>query len=100
MPKLKRNDKRRMSNHPSYFFDCSQAKERYNLTNRKKLSPKAIDRFAGKLLAQAKSKYDRGALTERLNALFDYMANSGNELVIKNGLAHIILTTKMLEVKK
>lgn len=74
--------------------------QRYNLTNRKKLSPKAIDRFAGKLLAQAKSKYDRGALTERLNALFDYMANSGNELVIKNGLAHIILTTKMLEVKK
>lgn len=54
--------------------------QRYNLTNKKTLSSKAIDRLAGKLLANSKSKYDKGALTERLSALFDYMANS-NELV-------------------
>lgn len=54
--------------------------QRYNLTNKKTLSSKAIDRLASKLLANSKSKYDKGALTERLSALFDYMANS-NELV-------------------
>lgn len=54
--------------------------QRYNLTNKKNLSPKAIERLAGKLLSNSKSKYDKGALTERVGALFDYMANS-NELV-------------------
>lgn len=54
--------------------------QRYNLTYKKILSPKAIERLAGKLLSNSKSKYDKGALTERLSALFDYMANS-NELV-------------------
>ena len=54
--------------------------QRYNLTNKKNLSPKAVERLAGKLLSNSKSKYDKGALTERLSALFDYMANS-NELV-------------------
>jgi hypothetical protein len=54
--------------------------QRYNLTNKKNLSPKAVERLAGKLLSNSKSKYDKGALTERLSAFFDYMANS-NELV-------------------
>ncbi len=43
--------------------------QRYNLTNQKTLSQKAIDRLAGSLLTKAKSKYDKGALTERLSAL-------------------------------
>lgn len=50
--------------------------ERYNLTNRKMLSPQAIERFAGSILSKAHSKYDKGLLIERLTALFDYMANS------------------------
>ena len=73
-----------------YILDTKEYKEviklvdqRYNLTNKKNLSPKAIERLAGKLLSNSKSKYDKGALTERLSALFDYMANS-NELVWKD----------------
>ena len=71
--------------------------QRYNLTNKKKLSPKAIDRLAGSLLAKSKSKYDKGALTERLSALFDYMANSDElvwEDVMKTSaeIAHDILS--------
>ena len=50
--------------------------ERYNLTNRKMLSPQAIERFAGSILSKAHSKYDKGLLVERLTALFDYMVNS------------------------
>ncbi|MBQ4057533.1 MAG: hypothetical protein IJD40_01225 [Lachnospiraceae bacterium] len=46
--------------------------QRYKLTNKKKLSPKAIDRLAGKLLTKASSKYDREQLTTRLTALFDW----------------------------
>ncbi len=87
-----------------YILDTKEYQEiikivvqRYNLTNKKKLSPKAIDRLAGSLLAKSKSKYDKGALTERLSALFDYMANS-DELVwedvmkISAEIAHDILS--------
>lgn len=50
--------------------------ERFELAGRKELSPKAIDRLAGRLLDKSNSKYDRELLTERLTALFDYIANS------------------------
>lgn len=70
----------------NYILDSKEYQEiidivdqRYNLTNKKMLSPKAIDRLAGRLLSKASSKYDREQLTTRLTALFDYMANS-NEL--------------------
>lgn len=87
-----------------YILDTKEYQEiikivvqRYNLTNKKKLSPKAIDRLAGSLLAKSKSKYDKGALTERLSALFDYMANSDElvwEDVMKTSaeIAHDILS--------
>ena len=87
-----------------YILDTKEYREiinivdqRYKLTNKKKLSPKAIDRLAGKLLTKASSKYDREQLTTRLTALFDYMANS-NELdwsdVMKSAaeIAHDILS--------
>lgn len=50
--------------------------ERFELAGRKELSPKAIDRLAGNLLKKSKSNYNRELLTERLTALFDYIANS------------------------
>lgn len=78
-----------------YILDTKEYKEamklvdqRYRLTGKKKLDAKAIDRFAGRLLSKSQSQYSREQLTERLSALFDYIANSGT--VIKKGLAHII----------
>lgn len=50
--------------------------ERMNLVTHKNLSPKAINYLAGKLLNKVKSNYSREQLTERLTALFDYIANS------------------------
>lgn len=50
--------------------------QRFEASGHKKLSPKAIDRLAGKLLDKSKSKYSRERLTERLTALFDYIANN------------------------
>lgn len=50
--------------------------ERMNLVAHKNLSPKAINYLAGKLLNKVKSNYSREQLTERLTALFDYIANS------------------------
>ncbi len=79
----------------NYILDTKEYKEAmklvdqwYRLTGKKKLDAKAIDRFAGRLLSKSQSQYSREQLTERLSALFDYIANSGT--VIKKGLAHII----------
>ena len=66
-----------------YILDTKEYREilaivdqRFETTGRKELSPKAIDRLAGKLLTKSKSNYSREQLTERLTALFDYIANS------------------------
>ncbi|MBQ7122863.1 MAG: hypothetical protein IJO03_11435 [Clostridia bacterium] len=79
----------------NYILDTKEYKEAmklvdqwYRLTGKKKLDAKAIDRFAGRLLSKSQSQYSREQLTERLSALFDYIANGGT--VIKKGLAHII----------
>ncbi len=65
------------------------ADERFELAGRKELSPKAIDRLAGNLLKKSKSNYSRELLTERLTALFDYLANSRK--LIKNAAAQFII---------
>lgn len=66
-----------------YILDTKEYQEildivdqRFEATGRKELSPKAIDRLAGKLLTKSKSNYSREQLTERLTALFDFIANS------------------------
>ena len=66
-----------------YILDTKEYQEilslvdqRFELAGRKELSPKAIDRLAGRLLQKSKSNYNREQLTERLTALFDYVANS------------------------
>lgn len=71
----------------NYILDTNEYKEviklvdqRYRLTGKKKLDQKAIDRFAGRLLSKSQSQYSREQLTERLSALFDYIANSGNDV--------------------
>lgn len=66
-----------------YILDTKEYQEildivdqRFEATGRKELSPKAIDRLAGKLLTKSKSNYSREQLIERLTALFDFIANS------------------------
>lgn len=50
--------------------------ERFKLTNSVKLDEKAVDRLAGRILKKSNSNFSRGQLTERLTALFDFIANS------------------------
>lgn len=50
--------------------------KRYRLAGKKKLNEKSIERFANKILSQTNSKYSKEQLTERLTALFEFMANS------------------------
>ncbi|MBR6784788.1 MAG: hypothetical protein IKM25_00890, partial [Clostridia bacterium] len=66
-----------------YILDTKEYQEvlgvlerRFNTLGKVKLSPKAIDRYAGRLLQKSKSNYSREQLTERLTALFDFIANS------------------------
>ena len=67
----------------NYILDTKEYREvlgvlerRFNTLGKVKLSPKAIDRYAGRLLQKSKSNYSREQLTERLTALFDFIANS------------------------
>lgn len=55
-------------------------KKRYNMLSTESLTPKAIERFANRVLKKAQSSYDVGLLTERLTALFDYMSNAGGDI--------------------
>lgn len=55
-------------------------KKRYNMLSTESLTPKAIERFANRILKKAQSSYDVGLLTERLTALFDYMSNAGGDI--------------------
>lgn len=69
------------------------ADERFELAGRKELSPKAIDRLAGNLLKKSKSNYNRELLTERLTALFDYIANSRDVSQKAEYIKHILYNT-------
>lgn len=67
----------------NYILDTKEYQEvlgilekRFNTLGKVKLSPKAIDRYAGRLLQKSNSNYSREQLTERLTALFDFIANS------------------------
>ena len=67
----------------NYILDTKEYREvlgilerRFNTLGKVKLSPKAIDRYAGRLLQKSNSNYSREQLTERLTALFDFIANS------------------------
>ncbi len=67
----------------NYILDTKEYQEvldvlekRFDTLGKVKLSPKAIDRLAGRLLEKSKSNYSREQLTERLTALFDFIVNS------------------------
>lgn len=75
----------------NYILDTKEYKEAM------KLDQKAIDRFAGRLLSKSQSQYSREQLTERLSALFDYIANGGNSH--KKWTCSYNLTKKLSEVK-
>lgn len=67
----------------NYILDTKEYQEvlgvlerRFNTLGKVKLSHKAIDSYAGRLLQKSKSNYSREQLTERLTALFDFIANS------------------------
>ena len=47
----------------------------FKLTKGHKLSDKALDQLAGRILRQHQSQYDRATLTGNLRALFEYLGN-------------------------
>lgn len=51
-------------------------KEQFKLTEGHKVSDKALNRLAGKILKDYSSKYDRETLANNLRTMFDYIANT------------------------
>lgn len=49
--------------------------KRYRIAGKTRLNKKSIESFANKILSQTHSKYSKELLTERLTALFEFMAN-------------------------
>lgn len=53
-------------------------KDEFKLTKGHRVSDRAIDLVAGRMLRETKSGYDRSALNGQLRGLFDYIANGEN----------------------
>lgn len=53
-------------------------RDEFKLTKGHRVSDRAIDLVAGRMLRETKSGYDRSALNEQLRGLFDYIANGEN----------------------
>lgn len=53
-------------------------KDEFKLTEGHRVSDRAIDLVAGRMLRETKSGYDRSALNGQLRGLFDYIANGEN----------------------
>ena len=53
-------------------------RDEFKLTKGHRVSDRAIDLVAGRMLRETKSSYDRSALSGQLRGLFDYIANGEN----------------------
>ena len=64
-------------------------KAQFKLTEGHKVSDKAINKLAGKILKEYSSSYDRDTLVENLRTMFDYIANTEQPVwdeVFKQGM--------------